>query len=282
MTGAVVCLDLDRTVIYSPNALDLQMDDADAPRLLCVELYRQQPLSFMTEMAAATLVELKSAATVVPTTTRTPAQLARVHLPGPPAKYAIASNGGHLLVDGVVDEGWTTGVRSALGSCATLVEVQEHLHSRLGDSYVESVRVASDMFLYAVVRRELIPAGWLDELASWCAPKGWATSLQGRKLYVMPGPLTKTAASAEVMSRAGGDSLLAAGDSLLDADLLVAADLAIRPAHGELADTGFHAPNLTVTGARGVLAGAEILTWLTARADHSGKPEIAPGTVRVP
>ena len=77
---AVVCLDLDRTIIYSAAALDLDLPDADAPRLLCVELYRGAPLSYMTETAADLLRELQGLATVVPTTTRTPEQLGRVHL----------------------------------------------------------------------------------------------------------------------------------------------------------------------------------------------------------
>ncbi|MDG4862999.1 HAD family hydrolase, partial [Streptomyces sp. T-3] len=52
---------------------------------------------------------------------------------------------------------------------------------------------------------------------------------------------------------------LAAGDSLLDADLLLAADRAWRPGHGELADTGFAAPTLTVLPEQGVAAGERIL-----------------------
>ncbi|HEY4421230.1 MAG TPA: hypothetical protein VGN22_17030, partial [Pseudonocardia sp.] len=48
----VVCLDLDRTTIYSPAALDLRCSDSDAPRLLCVEVHDGAPRSFMTEAAA--------------------------------------------------------------------------------------------------------------------------------------------------------------------------------------------------------------------------------------
>ena len=111
----VVCLDLDRTAIYSAAALDLRMPDAEAPRLLCVEIYRGAPLSFLTEAAVDTpRGRLQDVATVVPTTTRTPEQLARVQLPGPPARYAIAANGGHLLVDGVPDPDWAAAVRQRL------------------------------------------------------------------------------------------------------------------------------------------------------------------------
>jgi hypothetical protein len=69
-----------------------------------------------------------------------------------------------------------------------------------------------------------------------------------------------------VLARVGEGPLLAAGDSLLDADLLAAADAAIRPAHGELADVGFTRNHLAVTRSTGVIAGAELLEWLADRA----------------
>lgn len=54
----LVASDLDRTLIYSAAALQLPMPDAEAPRLLCVEVYDNKPLSYVTETAAALLVEL--------------------------------------------------------------------------------------------------------------------------------------------------------------------------------------------------------------------------------
>lgn len=261
----VVCLDLDRTIIYSAAALGLDVPDADAPRLLCVELYRGTPLSFMTEPAAQTIVDLQAVATVVPTTTRTPEQLARVHLPGLPPRYAIASNGGHLLVDGVPDPDWSATVRARLSACAPLAEIETHLDAR-GGSFVLNRRTAGDLFSYTVVDRAALPDTWVDDLAAWCGPRGWTVSLQGRKVYAVPRPLTKSAAAAEVRERVGGGPLFAAGDSLLDADLLDAADAAIRPAHGELADAGWARDHLAVTTTTGVRAGAELLGWLYDRA----------------
>ena len=273
----VVCLDLDRTTIYSPAALDLRVPDHDAPRLLCVEVHRGVPRSFLTEAAATTLRALHDVATVVPTTTRTPAQLARVHLPGPPARYAIASNGGHLLVDGVADPGWDAAVRDRLAGCAPLAQVQAYLRAHSGP-FVLALREASGLFAYAVVDRAALPDGWVEEIDAWCAPRGWAVSLQGRRVYAVPAGLTKSAAAAEVVARCGGGPLLAAGDSLLDADLLDAADAAIRPAHGELAHVGFTRPHLAVTAATGVAAGAELLArlhgWATTRTTADVPPAV--------
>lgn len=260
----IVCTDLDRTLIYSVDALDLRVPDAAAPRLLCVEVYRGAPLSYLTEAAGALLRDLHARAVVVPVTTRTPEQLARVRLPGPPPRFAIASNGGHLIVDGVTDRAWTALVTARLAGCAPLADVEAHLCATAGP-FVRNLRTASGLFAYAVVDRAAVPEGWVDALRGWCAPRGWTVSLQGRKVYAVPHPLTKAAAAVELRDRLGGP-LLAAGDSLLDAELLDVADAAIRPAHGELAETGFTRDHLTVTDTTGVRAGEEILAWMHARA----------------
>ncbi|MYU48098.1 HAD family hydrolase, partial [Streptomyces sp. SID7803] len=92
----LVASDLDRTLIYSAAALQLTMEDAQAPRLLCVEVYKHKPLSYVTETAAGLLTDLTGAASTVfvPTTTRTRKQYQRIRLPGGPAEFAICANGG--------------------------------------------------------------------------------------------------------------------------------------------------------------------------------------------
>ncbi|MEU4305467.1 HAD family hydrolase [Streptomyces rochei] len=256
----LVASDLDRTLIYSAAALGLTMPDAQAPRLLCVEVYQSRPLSYMTETAARLLTELGGAAAFVPTTTRTREQYRRISLPGRPAKYAICANGGHLLVDGVSDPDWQARVSARLADeCASLAEVRDHLMNTADPLWVRKHRVAEDLFAYLVVERELLPQEWVKELAVWAENRGWTVSLQGRKIYAVPKPLTKSAAVREVARRTGADLTLAAGDSLLDADLLLAADRGWRPGHGELADSGWTAPTISALPERGVLAGERIL-----------------------
>jgi hypothetical protein len=259
----LVASDLDRTLIYSAAALSLTMPDARAPRLLCVEVHESKPLSYMTETAAALLADLGDAAVFVPTTTRTRKQYQRINLPGPPPTYAICANGGHLLVDGVSDPAWHARVTARLADeCASLDEVRAHLLASADPAWVRKHRVAEDLFAYLVVERELLPEEWVKELAVWAENRGWTVSLQGRKLYAVPKPLTKSAAMHEVARRAGAELTLAAGDSLLDADLLLAADRGWRPGHGELADTDWTAPTVTALPERGVLAGERTLREL--------------------
>ncbi|MFD3835372.1 HAD family hydrolase [Streptomyces sp. NPDC058642] len=259
----LVASDLDRTLIYSSAALALTMPDARAPRLLCVEVHESRPLSYMTETAAGLLAELGDAAVFVPTTTRTRKQYQRINLPGPPPKYAICANGGHLLVDGVTDADWHARVQARLADeCAPLDEVREHLLRTADPVWVRKQRIAEDLFAYLVVERELLTEDWVKELAVWAENRGWTVSLQGRKIYAVPKPLTKSAAMHEVARRTGAELTLAAGDSLLDADLLLAADQGWRPGHGELADEAFTAPTVSALPERGVLAGERILREL--------------------
>lgn len=256
----LVASDLDRTLIYSAAALGLTVPDSEAPRLLCVEVYEGRPLSYMTETAAGLLTELADHCVFVPTTTRTREQYRRVRLPGGPARYAVCANGGHLLVDGEADRDWNAHVRRGLAGCAPLAEVCAHLReSSGGGDWVLKNRVADELFAYVVVDRDRLPPTWVKELAAWAEPRGWTVSLQGRKIYAVPGPLTKSAAVAEVARRTGATHTYAAGDSLLDADMLLAAGRGWFPGHGELAATGWSAGHVAALSERGVAAGERIV-----------------------
>lgn len=208
-----------------------------------MEVYERKPLSYMTETAAGLLAELAGKTTFVPTTTRTREQYGRIHLPGPEPEFAICANGGHLLVRGESDPDWQRTVAERLAAqCAPLDEIRAHLVRTADPAWLLKERVAEDLFAYLVVERPLLPDAWVKNLAGWADERGWTVSLQGRKIYAVPQPLTKSAAVAEVARRTGASEILAAGDSLLDADLLLAADRGWRPGHGELADAGWRAP----------------------------------------
>lgn len=267
--GVVVAADLDRTLLYSSGALALDPDDREVRRLLCVELYQGLPLSFLTETAASGVAQLNRAGVLVPVTTRTVEQFCRIDLPGPTPRFALCANGGRLLRDGVEDEDFSTSVAARLaGSGAPLGELRAELERASAATrrpFVTKVRDASGLFCYAVVEQEHIPAGWVEDLAAFADERGWTVSVQGRKVYLVPAALTKGAAARHVADLLGAGLLLAAGDSLLDADLLEAADHAIRPAHGELADAGWTRDHVAVTTVAGVRAGEQIVRWMLDR-----------------
>jgi hydroxymethylpyrimidine pyrophosphatase-like HAD family hydrolase len=269
MTSTIIASDLDRTLMYSPSALMLADTERTVQRLMCVEVYKGRPLSFVTERAAAMIADLNEAGLLVPATTRTVAQFQRIALPGPAPKFALCANGGRLLRDGVEDLEFSAAVTARLADqTAPMAELMTEL-SRASTTagaqqFVEKVREAEGLFCYAVVDRKHLPEGWVDDLTGFAAARAWGVSVQGRKVYVVPTALKKATAARAVVEILGAGRLLAAGDSLLDGDLLEEADAAIRPAHGELAEAGWHRDHVRVTSARGVLAGEQILDWMTA------------------
>jgi len=258
--------DLDRTLFYSAAALGLSGEDGQAPRLVVAEVYQGVPISFFTRESEALLTVLARSAELVPTTTRTRAQYERLRLPVSP-RFAIAANGGFILENGVTDRGWSLQVAASLESgSAPLAEVVDHLEQISDPLWLRKRRVAEGLFAYLVVERAELPMALMSDLSRWCATRGWSVSLQGRKVYCVPDPLTKSAALAEVARRCGAVHIAAAGDSILDMDMLVAADQAVRPAHGELHDIQWTSPNVSVTESAGVLGGQEICARLLATA----------------
>ncbi len=263
MSGVLVAVDLDQTVIYSRGSAGA------AGPCVVVEHLDGAPLSSMTEGAHLAYADLARRHTVVPVTTRTVAQYERVTLPTP-ASWAVCANGGVLLADGVRDPDWAAWVSATCASSAPLAEVTARLGAVEHEPWVRLVRTAEDLFTYLVAHsRAEIPPDWLVALEADLATVGWRVSVQGRKVYAVPAGLSKAAAVRRLADLLGTDVLLAAGDSLLDAPLLELAvasgGAAIRPAHGELHDAGWRGAH--VTRGTGAVAGEELLHWLALRAD---------------
>lgn len=263
--SVMVACDLDRTLIYSANSMQLEGPDRHAPSLVVSEVYGGVPLSFMTRAADDLLGRLVEESIFVPVTTRTMEQFHRVRLPGRGAGYAVTTNGAVILHNGQPDRDWKDHIQDTVAdNCAPLTEVMAHLTGHRTVEAILRVRTAEDVFAYSIVNREGLTVQYLEDLAAWCKERGWSTSLQGRKLYCVPSPVTKEAAVAEIRRRVPVDVMVAAGDSKLDAGLLELADRAIRPSHGELEQMAYKRGHLSVTSSSGILAGEEILSYALA------------------
>ncbi|MFC9351530.1 HAD family hydrolase [Arthrobacter sp. NPDC057013] len=270
--SVMVACDLDRTLIYSANAMKLDAPDHDAPSMVVSEVYGGVPLSFMTRAAEGLLGDLVREAMFVPVTTRTKEQFHRVRIPGRGRGYAVTTNGAVLLHNGGPDREWGDHIRQTVEAhCAPLTEVLDHLAGAGAVEAILRVRSAEDVFVYSIVNREDLSPQYLENLTGWCHERGWSTSLQGRKLYCVPSPVTKESAVAEIRRRMPVDILVAAGDSKLDAGILELADRAIRPSHGELEQMAYKRDHLSVTSRSGILAGEEILHFALAHAGAAAK-----------
>ena len=252
--------DLDRTLIHSAAASGL--DAAGLAREAeAIEHLDGRVVSYLGRRADAALRDLVAARALVPVTTRTVAQTLRVRGPFPAAELIVCANGGRLLRHGVEDRGFGRAVDEALaGAGAPLAEVEPLLRAR-----PESWRSADGLFAYAVRPDRDAAERARPAIEALLRPLAWSASVQGRKLYAVPDALSKRAAAVRLADELGAERSVAAGDSLLDADLLRGADAAIRPAHGELHETDLHLPHLTVTASSGLAAGTEIALWLRAQ-----------------
>ncbi|AFM40888.1 putative HAD superfamily hydrolase [Desulfosporosinus acidiphilus SJ4] len=227
--------DLDQTLIYSHRSLT---PSSKADPILPVERLDNRDVSFMTQNALKLLQELSGQILFVPVTTRTILQYSRVNLQGYGIcpRYAVTSNGGTVIQEGCEDKAWKEQVLAGNVNCADVRDLLSKFREISHPSWVlkESDKLADDLFYYCIVDREKMPYSELDDFALWAGKLRWTLSIQGRKLYLIPYHVSKKSAILYLQEKEGLSTLAAAGDSLLDLELLQQADAAFAPSHGEL------------------------------------------------
>ena len=257
--------DLDRTLIYSLNAMGVP---GDAPGLVPAEVIDGQTVSYISQQALDMLKELAAKIVFMPVTTRTIAQYRRINLFQETVipDYAITSNGGNILVRGVVDTEWRTAVGKWVerGS-ASAEEAGRIVRSVVRAEWITSERYCDELFYTFVVQRDALPLDEITRMAELLDGLGWKVSLQGRKLYVVPEAVNKSDAILHVRRTVHSEPMVASGDSLLDKSLLAAADYAIAPCHGEIfaeQQAGLVNLEYPFTKQSGVFAGDEIMQYV--------------------
>ncbi|RKP48833.1 hydrolase [Cohnella endophytica] len=264
----IFACDLDRTLIYSRNS----MGTIDPAALVPVEIYDGKEHSFVTRDVYASLRMLGERMLFVPATTRTHEQYRRVHgiSEGLSPRYAIVSNGGKVLKDGMPDADWEREVRTALrDGCAPGDEVSERFIGLANEGLALRASYCDELFYAYVLDMERLEEGFMTELETMLQGLGWSSSLQGRKLYLVPDPVSKGAAVRYVKELAGSSIVFAAGDSLLDECMLAVADQAMAPCHGELyRKYGSHG-HIRFTESSGIRASEEIINALLKRMEVS-------------
>ncbi|WP_340020947.1 HAD family hydrolase [Paenibacillus sp. FSL K6-1096] len=257
--------DLDRTLIYSLNAIGVP---EDTPGLVPAEVIEGRTVSYISRQALATLKELAARIIFMPVTTRTVAQYRRINLFQETLipDYAITSNGGNILRGGVVDKEWRAAVgRKVASGSAAAEEAGRIVHSVVREEWIISERYCDELFYTFVVHREDLPPDEIARMSGRLDSLGWKVSLQGRKLYIVPEAVNKSDAIHHVRRTVHAEPMVASGDSLLDKSLLAAADYAIVPCHGEIfaeQQAGLVHLEYPFTKQSGVFAGDEILQYV--------------------
>ncbi|HEX9034737.1 MAG TPA: hypothetical protein VF834_23070, partial [Streptosporangiaceae bacterium] len=227
----LITTDLDRTLIFSPRATS-QLGGALPADV--VEITGSQTAGELCHEARDAIGALPGHVRMCLATSRSISRLARLRLPFR-VDYAIAANGGVVLVDGVPDPDWSERIARKLAGVAPAAAVRALLAGFAGSPWLERLGEDDELCCVAIVDRGKLCSGDLDAIAAGCRDLGWRASLIGRKLYVFPAGLGKERAAAFVAERIAGQSgamprWLAAGDTEHDQPMLMAADVAWAPA----------------------------------------------------
>lgn len=210
--------DLDNTMIYSYRH-DIGNEK------ICVEIYQNRQLSFITKRTYELLSLVKDNILFVPTTTRTVEQYNRIDLGIGTPKYALVCNGGVLLVNGKENDEWykeTLDLKA--DSNSELIRAKEILKS--DDNRCFEVRFIKELFIFTKSER---PQNTVNKLKEKLDLSLVNVFHNGMKVYVIPHKLSKGVAIRRLKEKLNVEISVAAGDSEFDVSMLKAADVAMAP-----------------------------------------------------
>lgn len=261
----LIGLDIDGTVTFSNARMKLTSAGFNES-LYVAEMLDGEPFCFMTEKAHRILTVLRKNAYVVPVTSRAIEQFNRVNIFQKDTQYAVLNTGGRILVNGEFDQSWSQFIEQKTADDIAPAREVEKLFLTFSDQpwFQRMSRFRPEYVQIKLDKYTEIPQILVAAIRDEVENMGWQLSLQGRKLFAIPGFLSKRLGFEEIGVRVGADYTMTAGDSTLDIPLLEAGTYAFRPNHGELSTHDYRAENLRVTDHTGILAGEEILARMLA------------------
>lgn len=203
--------DLDGTLIFSAKRKqvgDIVVERRDGLEISCV-----------TARQAEIFPRLSG---VIPVTTRSVEQYKRIEFAGLgfSPRYALCDNGGTLLVNGEPDAEWSEWSAEIVAECSDELSAFRELLERDPRRIFET-RLVDGLFVFT---KSAEPAETLKYIGEGSKCECFFT---GEKVYVIPKKLNKGAAAKRLAKRLGLSEFAAAGDSLMDASMLNAANVAV-------------------------------------------------------
>lgn len=214
MCKAVIFSDLDGTLIFSAKK--------KRPRDIVCEYKDGAEISCITARQA----ELLPGLPVIPVTTRSIEQYRRIRFPeGFSPEYALADNGGTLLVNGIPDPEWAELTRGFTRECDAELSLCRETMERDPHCSFE-IRMVDGLFLFT---KSDCPEISLESMKSAAGEKV-RCFCTGAKLYALPEKLCKGDLASRLADRISpGCKIICAGDSTMDISLLNIADTALFP-----------------------------------------------------
>jgi hydroxymethylpyrimidine pyrophosphatase-like HAD family hydrolase len=230
-----------------------------------IEYKEDEAIGFMSQHSIELLKQFHENHLFVPVTTRAIYQYERIvaFQQWIQPKYAITSNGGTILVDGKVDALWGQLIQEKVATTSLPKEdlLREFAEIR-NEEWVEKEHYIDELFYMFHVNRRYIPYQELIGFEKRINEIGWRMFLHGRKLYVLPIQLNKAFAVSHLQNYMDYDMHIAAGDSLMDYDMLMQAAIGYSPTHGELFENRGNDSKVTWLKEQGAASTEELLNHL--------------------
>jgi hydroxymethylpyrimidine pyrophosphatase-like HAD family hydrolase len=223
--------DLDRTLIYSKKFLDTYADAIEI-----IEKKDNIALSHMSQRTIGLLSIINEKMLFVPTTTRSLEQYKRISifqnkiLP----KYAIVANGGIILKNNIVDPVWQKIIKDKMKDILSPQALIDQNKVFFDQREIKLYKPCDNLFVYAVLYEKLENNLFYADIEVRAEASGYKVTPNGHKLYFIPYFITKWEAIRHIMQLEQEDCLIAAGDSILDAPMLVHSNYGYIPLHGDL------------------------------------------------
>lgn len=207
--------DLDNTLIYSYKH-DI------GKNIVPVEKYKGRDISYMTEKAYRLIDELRCKISFVPISTRSKEQYERIIFNERwSPSLALTGNGGTLLINGVEDYEWKeASKRLTADSSEELRDAVQILEKDSSRSF--EIRMVDELFVFTKSDKPEESVEMLKRLV--CGSKINVFS-NGTKVYAVPKALNKGEALRRLKAYTGADTVVSAGDSMFDVDMLEEADI---------------------------------------------------------
>ena len=223
--------DLDRTLIYSKSFINEEMED-----IFPVEKKDGEIISYMSKTSMNLLKLLSKKIIFIPVTSRSLEQFNRLTFfkDGLINRYAVVANGGILLKDNEIDAHWQELIKNKMDEIISPGELLISLAKFLKNPEINYFRCCDNVFVYIVLKSNIIEEEYLSELQPLCKVYGYGMVKNGRKIYIIPHFINKWEPLKYIMEVEQDGHLITAGDSILDFPMLENSMTGFVPGHGEL------------------------------------------------
>lgn len=223
----IFATDLDNTLIFSKKRINPQEEDN-----ICIEKINGIDSSYVKRDTLNKLKDLSKEICVIPVTLRSLEQYKRVQLVD--FTYAITSNGGIILVNGMKELEWEKRIMKIVQNIDKFHELVPMLESYI-ECFEKPLKCVDNIFYYGKLKMN---NPHIDELLLFLEDtldtKQWEYKIQTGKIYIIPRGINKESALEYLCNSLQCDGLVCAGDGVLDLGFLKLGEVMYVPEESEV------------------------------------------------